>query len=141
MKPTAGRYRICSTKLRAINLHKAGVDIALVTTIINGINNDQVGPIIQFAMDNPKKIAFVSFQPVSFTGRDEENDERRFRQRHAFASAGTSSQLGVRNRSGMVPISLIVSSDFGDLVHGPQANWGHLCCSCYPDCGVGTGFR
>ncbi len=68
-------------KLRAINnLHEAGVDIVLVTTLVNGINNDQVGPIIQFAVDNPKKISFISFQPVSFTGRDEEiTDDRRRR--------------------------------------------------------------
>jgi uncharacterized radical SAM superfamily Fe-S cluster-containing enzyme len=60
-------------KMRAINnLHEAGVEIVLVTTLVNGINNDQVGSIIRFALDNPKKIAFLSFQPVSFTGRDEE---------------------------------------------------------------------
>ncbi|HEV8588988.1 MAG TPA: radical SAM protein, partial [Pyrinomonadaceae bacterium] len=45
-------------KLRAINnLHEAGVEIVLVTTLVNGINNDQVGSIIRFALDNPKKIA------------------------------------------------------------------------------------
>ena len=68
-------------KLQAIhNLHEAGVDIVPVTTIVNGINNEQVGHIIQFALDNPKKINFLSFQPVSFTGRDEEvSDERRAR--------------------------------------------------------------
>jgi hypothetical protein len=34
-------------KLRAINnLHEAGVEIVLVTTLVNGINNDQVGSII-----------------------------------------------------------------------------------------------
>src|SRR5450432_2020983 len=54
------------------NLHSNGVDIVPVTTIINGINNEQVGRIIQFALDNPKTISFLSFQPVSFTGRDEE---------------------------------------------------------------------
>src|SRR5213076_1547142 len=60
-------------KLRAINnLHEAGVDIVLVVTLVNGITNDQIGPVIEFAMDNPKKISFISFQPVSFTGRDEE---------------------------------------------------------------------
>ena len=59
-------------KLRAINnLHEAGVDIILVTTLVNGINNDQVGTIIRFALENPKKISFIAFQPVSFTGRDE----------------------------------------------------------------------
>src|SRR5204863_4468536 len=45
-------------KLKAIeNLHEAGVEIILVVTLVNGVNNDQVGSIIRFAMDNPKKIA------------------------------------------------------------------------------------
>src|SRR4029450_5855331 len=74
-------------KLKAIhNLHNAGVDIVPVITIINGINNEQVGRIIQFALDNPKKIPFCSFQPVSFTGRDEAvTDERRTAQRYTLS--------------------------------------------------------
>src|SRR6476659_3003086 len=37
-------------KLRAIeNLHNAGVDIVPVVTIVNGVNNEQVGRIIEFA--------------------------------------------------------------------------------------------
>src|SRR6266700_969281 len=57
-------------KLRAIeNMHEAGIEIVLVVTIVNNVNNDQVGTVVKFAMENPKKIAFVSFQPVSFTGR------------------------------------------------------------------------
>ena len=48
-------------KLKAIdNLHKAGCEIVPVVTIVNGINNEQVGRIIQFALDNPKKIGFLS---------------------------------------------------------------------------------
>ncbi len=39
------------------------------------MNNDQVGPIIRFAIENCDKISFVSFQPVSFTGRDEDIDD------------------------------------------------------------------
>ncbi len=35
------------------------------------MNNEQVGAVVRFALDNPKKIPFLSFQPVSFTGRDE----------------------------------------------------------------------
>jgi uncharacterized radical SAM superfamily Fe-S cluster-containing enzyme len=39
------------------------------------------------------------------------------------------------------PISLMsVFSDFADLAHGPQADWGQMCCGCHPDCGIGTGF-
>ncbi|MGA3301405.1 MAG: radical SAM protein, partial [Candidatus Acidiferrales bacterium] len=74
-------------KIRAIeNMHEAGIEIVLVTTLVNGVNNDQVGPIIKFARENPKKISFVSFQPVSFTGRDEEiTPERRLRQRYTLS--------------------------------------------------------
>jgi uncharacterized radical SAM superfamily Fe-S cluster-containing enzyme len=32
------------------------------------VNNEQVGRIIKFAIGQPKKISFLSFQPVSFTG-------------------------------------------------------------------------
>ena len=74
-------------KLKAIeNLHNAGVEIVPVTTIVNGINNEQVGRIVQFALDNPKKTSFLAFQPVSFTGRDEAvSDERRMAQRYTLS--------------------------------------------------------
>src|SRR5512141_290845 len=71
--PNSHRHvgNLFDVKLRAIeNLHNAGVEIVPVTTIVNGVNNEQVGRIIQFALDNPKRIGFLSFQPVSFTGRD-----------------------------------------------------------------------
>ena len=130
-------------KLRAIeNLHSAGVDIVPVITLINGINNEQVGRIIQFALDNPKKISFLSFQPVSFTGRDEAvTDERRFAQRYTLSHLAHD----VKNQTGLgepirdwYPISFMGTfSDWADLVHGPAADWGHLSCGCHPNCGVG----
>ena len=74
-------------KLRAIEeLSAAGIDVILVVTIVNGVNNDQVGPIVKFAIDNADKITVVSFQPVSFTGRDEDvSDEVRKRQRYTLS--------------------------------------------------------
>src|ERR1022692_2374272 len=130
-------------KLQAIpNLHEAGVDIVPVTTIINGINNEQVGNIIQFALDNPKKINFLSFQPVSFTGRDEAvSDERRAAQRYTLSHMAHD----VKDQTGLgeptrdwFPISFMSTfSDWSDLVHGPQAAWGQLSCGCHPNCGVG----
>jgi len=130
-------------KLRAIeNLHSNGVDIIPVITIINGINNEQVGRIIQFALDNPKKIPFLSYQPVSFTGRDEAvTDERRAAQRYTLSHLAHD----VKNQTGLgepardwFPISFISTfSDWSDLVHGPQASWGQLSCGCHPNCGVG----
>jgi uncharacterized radical SAM superfamily Fe-S cluster-containing enzyme len=133
-------------KLRAIeNLHSAGVDIVPVTTIINGINNEQVGRIIKFALDNPKKIQFLSFQPVSFTGRDEEiTDERRQAQRYTLSHMAHD----VKNQTGLgepvrdwFPISFMSTfTDWADLVHGPQNDWGQLTCGCHPNCGIGMGL-
>ncbi|MGO9241089.1 MAG: radical SAM protein [Bryobacteraceae bacterium] len=132
-------------KLRAIeNLHSAGVDIVPVITLINGINNEQVGRIIQFALDNPKKISFLSFQPVSFTGRDEAvTDERRQAQRYTLSHLAhdvkKQTGLGEPTRD-WYPISFMGTfSDWADLVHGPAADWGHLSCGCHPNCGVGMG--
>src|SRR5579863_508041 len=130
-------------KLRAIeNLHSNGVDIVPVITIINGVNNEQVGAVIQFALDNPKKISFLSFQPVSFTGRDEEvTEERRNAQRYTLSHLAHD----VKNQVGMgvpardwFPISFMSTfSDWADLVHGPNADWGQLSCGCHPNCGIG----
>jgi 7,8-dihydro-6-hydroxymethylpterin dimethyltransferase len=130
-------------KLRAIeNLYKAGVDIVPVITLVNGINNEQVGAVVRFALDNPKKIPFLSFQPVSFTGRDEEvTDERRKAQRYTLSHLAhdvkRQTGLGEPTRD-WFPISFMSTfSDFADLVHGPQAQWGQLSCGCHPNCGVG----
>src|SRR2546425_8020770 len=67
-------------------MHEAGIEIVLVVTIVNNVNNDQVGTVVKFAMENPKKISFVAFQPVSFTGRDEDiTPERRLRQPYTLS--------------------------------------------------------
>src|SRR6202522_2296650 len=130
-------------KLRAIeNLYSAGVDIVPVITIINGINNEQVGAVVRFALDNPKKIPFLSFQPVSFTGRDEAiTDERRKAQRYTLSHLAhdVKSQTGIGEPTrDWFPISFISTfSDWSDLVHGPTANWGQLSCGCHPNCGIG----
>src|SRR5438270_669714 len=130
-------------KLQAIhNLHANGVDIVPVTTIVNGVNNEQVGRIIKFALDNPKIISFLSFQPVSFTGRDEAvTDERREAQRYTLSHLAHD----VKNQTGIgepvrdwFPISFMSTfSDWADLVHGPSADWGQLSCGCHPNCGIG----
>ena len=130
-------------KLRAIeNLHAAGVDIVPVITIVNGVNNEQVGRVIEFAMDNPKRINFLSFQPVSFTGRDEEiTPERRAAQRYTLSHLAHD----VKNQVGLgeptrdwFPISFMGTfTDWADVVHGPDTPWGNLTCGCHPNCGVG----
>src|SRR4030088_2307258 len=129
-------------KLRAIeNMHAAGIEIILVTTIVNNLNNDQVGALVKFPMENPGKISFVAFQPVSFPGRDEDiTPERRMKQRYTLShlAKDVSSQIGkVEPTRDWFPISMISTfAAFADLSHGPESQWGSVSCGCHPNCGV-----
>ncbi len=113
-----------------------------VVTIVNGVNNEQVGRIIEFALDNPKRINFLSFQPVSFTGRDEEvTPERRAAQRYTLSHLAHD----VKNQTGLgepvrdwFPISFMGTfTDWADVAKGPDSEWGNLTCGCHPNCGIG----
>src|SRR5205823_3880199 len=60
---------------------------------------------------------------------------------HALAPRqGREKQVGkVEPTRDWFPISAVSTfSDFADLIHGPQAQWGTLSCGCHPNCGVGT---
>jgi len=131
-------------KLRAIeNLHKHGVDITLVVTIVNTINNDQVGDIIRFGLENIDKVTCVAFQPVSFTGRDEDiDDETRRRQRYTLSHLAhdvkTQAGIGEPMRD-WYPLSASGPlSDLKDLLGGLDTEWGSFKCGCHPNCGIGT---
>jgi 7,8-dihydro-6-hydroxymethylpterin dimethyltransferase len=131
-------------KLRAIEeLSRAGIDVILVVTVVNGVNNDQVGKIVEFAVENADKVTVVSFQPVSFTGRDEDiSDELRREQRYTLSHLAhdIQKQTGVTEPlRDWFPLSAI--SPFGDvcdLIDGPQREFGQLKCGCHPNCGIGT---
>ena len=137
---------LLDVKLRAIeNLYAAGIDVCLVVTIVNTVNNDQVGPIVKFALENCDKISFVSFQPVSFTGRDadvtpEERRTRRYTLSHL--AEDMKQQTGVTEPlRDWFPLSASSAlSGVTDLLRGPGADWGSLSCGCHPDCGIGTAF-
>ncbi|HEX7253846.1 MAG TPA: radical SAM protein [Thermoanaerobaculia bacterium] len=131
-------------KLRAIeNLHKHGIDITLVTTIVNGVNNDQVGDILKFAIANIDKINTVAFQPVSFTGRDEDIDEetrraQRYTLSHLARDVKDQAGIGEPMRD-WYPLSASGPfSDLKDLLGGLESEWGSFKCGCHPNCGIGT---
>ncbi|HVQ53898.1 MAG TPA: radical SAM protein [Thermoanaerobaculia bacterium] len=131
-------------KLRAIeNLKKYAVDVTLVVTIVNSVNNDQVGDILKFAIENIDKINTVAFQPVSFTGRDEDVDEEtRTRQRYTLSHLAhdvkTQAGIGEVMRD-WYPLSASGPfSDLKDLLGGLESEWGSFKCGCHPNCGIGT---
>ncbi|MEI7892559.1 MAG: radical SAM protein [Myxococcales bacterium] len=131
-------------KARAIeHLYDAEIDVVLVVTVARGVNDDQVGPVIQFALDNADKISVVSFQPVSFSGRAEnttstERAARRYTLSHL--AHDVKEQLGaIEPLADWFPLSAMGPlSDLTDTLLGPEATWGALKCGCHPSCGAGT---
>ena len=131
-------------KVKAIeNLHAAGIDVILVVTVVNGINHEEVGKIVDFAIANADKVTVVSFQPVSFTGRDEDiSDEDRVKQRYTLSHLAHD----IKKQSGITeplrdwfPLSAMGPfSDLTDTLLGERSDWGSMKCGCHPNCGIGT---
>lgn len=72
-KKLRGR-NILENKLKAIeNCKELGIGVKLVPTIRRGINDDEIGDIIDFAIENMPYIRGVHFQPMSFFGRFDGN--------------------------------------------------------------------
>ena len=67
-------------KMKAIeNCRKAGLSIVLVVTLIKGVNDKQIGEIINFAKDNFDIIRCVNVQPVSICGRIDQKEREKMR--------------------------------------------------------------
>ena len=71
-------------KHRALeNIGAAGMRTTLQVSVVNGRNNDGLGEVIRFVIENVDRIHGVIFQPVMFSGRDEAiSDEERYARRY-----------------------------------------------------------
>jgi uncharacterized radical SAM superfamily Fe-S cluster-containing enzyme len=140
-----GVGNLFDVKLRAIeNLASVGIKVTLVTTIVNTINNDDIGRIVEFAAKNIDKVQTIAFQPVSFTGRDEDvPDDVRVQQRYTLAgmAGDLETQLGGRLRAlrDWFPLSSYSAfTSVMDMLQGADAPWGWSSCNCHPNCGIFT---
>lgn len=65
---------LLETKLRAVErCREAGAQVVLAMTIVSGINDDQVGAVIDYALENADVVAGVALQPAFTSGRFEAN--------------------------------------------------------------------
>jgi 7,8-dihydro-6-hydroxymethylpterin dimethyltransferase len=140
-----GVGNLFDVKLRAIeNLAAVGIKVTLVTTIVNTINNDAIGQIVEFAAQNIDKVQTIAFQPVSFTGRDEDvPDHIRHEQRYTLAGMAhdLDRQLGGRLQPlrDWFPLSSYSAfTSVMDMLQGADAPWGWSSCNCHPNCGIFT---
>jgi uncharacterized radical SAM superfamily Fe-S cluster-containing enzyme len=127
-------------------MHAAGIQILPVTTVVKGVNDDQVGPLLDFAIANCDKLDGVSFQPVSFTGRDEEvSDEERRSKRYTTSNLARDLHAHTQGKIDMYrdwyPLGAMGAfgalSDHLRSLNGPEGpSFGSVGCSCHPNCGA-----
>jgi uncharacterized radical SAM superfamily Fe-S cluster-containing enzyme len=138
-----GVGNLLDVKMQAIeNMAKAGLKITLVNTILNNVNNDNIGATVEFAMSNIDKIQTIAFQPVSFTGRDENIDDET-RRRHRYTLSQMAEDLKTQLHADWEPMrdwfplsSYSAFTSVMDILQGRDAPWGWSACNCHPNCGV-----
>ncbi|MFL6373410.1 MAG: radical SAM protein [Pyrinomonadaceae bacterium] len=140
-----GVGNLFDVKLKAIeNLAAVGIKVTLVTTIVNSWNNEGIGSIVKFAAENIDKVQTIAFQPVSFTGRDEDiSDADRIKQRYTLA--GMTHDLEKQLDGTLEPLrdwfplsSYSAFTSVMDMLQGADAPWGWSSCNCHPNCGIFT---
>lgn len=66
--------KLLEIKYKAVEVcRKLDMEIILVTTLMNGFNDKEVGKIVRFAAANSDIIRGLIFQPIAFTGRATDN--------------------------------------------------------------------
>ena len=134
---TRGLKGLWDLKRKAVeNARAADLRVVLVPTIIKTVNDDQVGNILQFAVENSDIISGISYQPVAFTGRI--STEERERQRYTLSDLAhdIEKQTGhLRALQDWYPLS--VTSPFSKLL---TAIWKYevMKITSHADCGIGS---
>ncbi|NQU76344.1 MAG: radical SAM protein, partial [Planctomycetes bacterium] len=119
------------------NCRKVGLKICLVPTIVRGVNDNQVGQIIRFALDNIDVVSGISFQPVSFSGRIDPSELAARRYTLGDLARDIGSATGAESMRDMYPLSIVVP-----LAQLLEALTGKpkISPSCHTDCAMGTYF-
>ncbi len=129
---------IWDKKLKAIeNCRKLDLKVCLVPTIIKTVNDNQVGNIFNFAVDNVDVISAISYQPVCFTGRIDR--EQRLRERYTLGDLAhdIAKVSGAVVERDFYPLSIVMPiAQFLEAVTGQPK----IKPSCHTDCALGTYF-
>ena len=111
------------------------LSVVLVPTVVNGMNDDQMGEILQFAIENSDAVRGVNFQPVSFAGRIDQKEREEGRFTLPDLVDRLEKQTTYIKRSDWYPVPVVTAiSEFLSVMKGtPQ-----LCFTAHPHCGLAT---
>jgi 7,8-dihydro-6-hydroxymethylpterin dimethyltransferase len=133
---TRGRP-LLETKMKVIeNVRQAKMKVVFVPTIIRGINDDQVGEILKFAIKNSDVTSGISYQPIAFTGRTPE--EERIQRRYTLPDLAhdIEKQTGIlRARKDWYPLSF--ASPISRLLSNIKGE-ETTTITCHPHCSLAT---
>lgn len=137
-----GMGNYMEVKRRALdNIAAAGMKTTLQVTVVNGLNNDGVGDIIRFVADHIEKIHGVIFQPVMFSGRDEDiSADERYARRYPVSEIAydlhAQTSFGWEPMRDWFPVSAYAAfATLCDVLH-PEATLGSLFCDIHPNQGM-----
>jgi uncharacterized radical SAM superfamily Fe-S cluster-containing enzyme len=123
------------------NIAAAGMRTTLQVTVTNGENNDGLGDIVRFAIQNVDKIHGVVFQPLMFAGRDDlVSADERYARRYPLSQLAY--DLQEQTSIGWQPMrDWFSTSSFGIFAHlcdvlNPDAELGSLFQETHPDRGI-----
>jgi len=123
----------------ARNARKAGFEsIVLVVTLQRGVNDDQMGDILNYAAENSDVVRCVNFQPVSMAGRMDRNKIREVRITNADVVNGVERQTGGQIRATdfyPIPVEVPLAS-YIELVRGKKEHYDRF--STHAQCGRAT---
>lgn len=131
-------YNALPRKLAVIeNCRAAGLNsVTLVPTLVKGINDDQIGSMIDFCVKNRDVVRSLNVQPVSFTGRIDKSElEKRRITIPDFLALVEVQTDGAIAKEDFYPIPCV-----GSISHFIEAWKGKVIPfpSCHPACGAAT---
>jgi len=128
---------LAEKKFQAIaNVHRAGLKIVFVPTIVKGLNDHQIGDIMRVALENIDCVSGISFQPVAFTGRISRKEREAKRFTLPDLAYAVEEQTGLAEaQEDWFPLACVVP--FSRLLSALRGE-GTVVLTCHPHCSMGT---
>ncbi len=107
----------------------------LVPTLLNDVNDDQVGDIVDYAIKNRDVIRGINFQPVAFTGRIDKEERKKKRYTLSDLAIGLEEQTEFFSRDDFYPVPFVtpISQLVSVVKNEPQVAF-----TSHPHCGLAS---
>lgn len=128
---------LLETKLKVIeHCRKANIDVVLVPTVVKTINDNQVGEILKFALENNDVVVGIAYQPVCFTGRISTQERKRYRYTLSDLAWDVEKQTGIlKTYEDWYPLGMSQPlSRLFSALRGIR----YINVTCHSNCGLGT---